>query len=593
MRILCVLALLATALSSTLYAASPQDWRDIRSGLEIPDENYCDQPYIIITNDGNWLCVLTTGQGHEGSRNQHVVATISEDHGKSWSPLIDIEPATGPEASWVVPLVTPSGRVYAFYTYNKEKICTLKGRETRADMLGAYAYKYSDDNGRTWSSKRYYLPLRMTQRDRNNDFNGKVQMFWGICKPIICDKTVYFTFTKIGKYLVNDTEGWLFKSDNLLTEKDPDKINWQMLPEGDVGIRSPKLGPVQAEHNLVYLNDCDLYCMYRTITGHPAHTYSRDGGHTWTTPVPATYTPNDRKMKNPRACPKVWRTKNGRYLFWFHNHSGKTFEGRNPVWLAAGREIKGQIHWSQPEILFYHPNKNLRMSYPDLVQQDNRWWISETQKSIARVHEIPADFINDLLNQHATKKVTRDGLALELDTKQIQTGSATMPQLPDLSAGKGFTIETWVRFESLDAKQTLFDSTNDAGQGLTLTTTDEKTCRLILNDGSFTAYWDCDRDLLQTEKLHHIVFTVDGGPKIITVLIDGQLCDGGSYRQFGWGRFAQQFGQIKGGKNLRLAPNLKGELHKVRIYNRPLRTSEAIANYNACHFDPDLSGEKS
>jgi hypothetical protein len=580
MRLLAIQALLLTALCSTLYAADPGDWRDIRNGLEIPDENYCDQPYIVITKDGNWLCVLTTGKGHEGSRSQHVVATISEDHGQTWSPLIDIEPAAGPEASWVVPLVTPTGRVYAFYTYNKDQVHTLNGRETRTDMLGAYAYKYSDDNGRTWSAKRYYLPLRMTRRDRTNDFNGKVQMFWGICKPITCNSTVYFTFTKIGKYLVSDTEGWLFKSDNILTEKDPDKINWEMLPEGDIGIRSAKLGPVQAEHNLVHLDDCDLYCMYRTITGYPAHTYSRDGGHTWTTPVQAAYTPDGRKMKNPRACPKVWRTKSGRYLFWFHNHSGTTFASRNPAWLSAGREVDGKMHWSQPEILFYHPNKNVRMSYPDLVQQNGRWWISETQKSIARVHEIPADFMNDLLNQGTVEKVTRDGLALELDKEQTKE-TPTMPQLPDLSASKGFTIETWVRFDSLEAEQTLLDSTNRAGRGLAITTTDNKTCRVIMNDGSFTAFWDCDRDLLKTDQLHHIVFTVDGGPNLITVLVDGRLCDGGKYRQYGWGRFAQQFGRINGSKKLRLAKNLHGSLHKVRIYHRPLRTSEAVANYLA------------
>ena len=35
---------------------------------------------------------------------------------------VDIEPSTGPEASWVMPLAVPGGRVYVFYTYNSENL---------------------------------------------------------------------------------------------------------------------------------------------------------------------------------------------------------------------------------------------------------------------------------------------------------------------------------------------------------------------------------------------------------------------------------------------------------------------------------------
>ena len=81
--------------------ASGQDPRHIVNGHEIPSQNYADQPYIVVTKEGNWLCTLTTGPGIEGEPGQHIVATISEDKGETWSPLIDIEPADGPEASWV------------------------------------------------------------------------------------------------------------------------------------------------------------------------------------------------------------------------------------------------------------------------------------------------------------------------------------------------------------------------------------------------------------------------------------------------------------------------------------------------------------
>ncbi len=102
--------------------SSGTDSRNIRNGSPIPKEGYVDQPYIVITRDGALARVLTTGNGVEGEPGQHIVATISRDKGATWSPLIDIEPASGPEASWVMPLLAPSGRVYVFFTYNKDNL---------------------------------------------------------------------------------------------------------------------------------------------------------------------------------------------------------------------------------------------------------------------------------------------------------------------------------------------------------------------------------------------------------------------------------------------------------------------------------------
>ena len=194
------LATLLLALPVALRAAeaSAKYSRNVEHGLKIPDEGYCDQPYIVVTDDGNWVCVLTTGRGVEGQRGQHVVSTISTDQGRSWSELVDIEPADGPEASWAVPLVTPGGRIYAFYTYNGDKIDSLNGRPIRTDVLGWYAYKYSDDGGRSWSAQRRRLPLPLTACDRTNDWQGEVQMFWGICKPQIAGGDVLFSFARYG-----------------------------------------------------------------------------------------------------------------------------------------------------------------------------------------------------------------------------------------------------------------------------------------------------------------------------------------------------------------------------------------------------------
>jgi hypothetical protein len=133
------------------------DWRNIRSGFEIPSETYADQPYVVRTNDGAWLCVLTTGAGREGQAGQHIVTTRSEDHGRTWSAPVDVEPTDGPEASYAVLLKVPSGRIYCFYNHNTDNVSRVMADDppytggfcTRVDSLGHFVFKYTDDHGLT------------------------------------------------------------------------------------------------------------------------------------------------------------------------------------------------------------------------------------------------------------------------------------------------------------------------------------------------------------------------------------------------------------------------------------------------------------
>lgn len=559
------------------------DPRNIHHGSVIPDEGYCDQPYVVITRDGNWLCTFTTGKGIEGQLGQHVVASISSDKGKTWStPPIDIEPADGPEASWVMPLVTPFGRVYAFYDYNGDRISTLGDRKNiRADMLGWYVYKYSDDNGRTWSDKRYRLPVRLTACDRTNDWQGRVQIMWGIGKPVVVGPSVLFGFTKLGRYMLDDGEGWFFRSDNILTERDVEKIEWQMLPEGEHGIRAPEFGSVQEEHNLVGLSDGSLYCIYRTTTGYPCHVYSRDGGKTWTRPEHATYTPGGRKIKTPRACPRLWKARNDKFLLWYHNHSGKDFDGRNPAWVTGGVEKDGRIHWSQPEILLWDPDPKTRMSYPDLVQQDGRCWVTETQKEIARVHEVDPSLFEGLWNQGRAAEVAKRGLLLE--QAPVKPGSdVRRVRLPNLVEAAGFTIDIWLQLDDLKPKQVILDGRNEHGSGVRLLVTEKGTVGLELRDGKkLRSIWDTDPGVIKPGRLHHLVAIVEGGPKIIMFVVDGVLCDGGEHRQFGWGRFDAGLTDLGDTLPLYIPSSLKGAVKSMRVYARPLRVSETVSNYRA------------
>ena len=593
LRICRLVALAALILPFAADSAIAEDMRDITTGYVIPDEGYCDQPYVVITRDGNWLCLLTTAGGHEGAANSHVVSTISSDQGRTWSQLVELEPVDGPPSVYSLPVVAHTGRVYAFYDYNGDSFkCPA-----RSDCVGWFVYKYSDDNGRSWSKQRYRLPMRMTAVDRTNTFGGQVQIFWGIGKPVTSGDTMFFAFSKCGQYVIERSEGWFYRSDNLLTEPDPNKIEWQLLPDGDVGLKNPEFGDVQAEQNIVVMNDGSIYCMYRTAGNHPCHAYSRDGAHTWTMPEYATYTPGGRKFRNSRACPKVWKTASGKYLFWFHHHGAheNPYRGRNPAWLSGGIEKDGFIHWSQPEIVIYDtdpknclfdpktgtPGPGGGMSYPDLIEQDGKYWITETQKTLARVHPIDPTLLEGLWSQGEVKAVASSGLVLDLGPEQLKKAEVAMPRLPNLAEGGGFSVDFWITLNELTADQIVMDSRDASGKGLVVSTTGNGTLRTAVSDGEHSASWECDRGILQAGRRHHVAAIVDGGPKVISFVVDGVLCDGAETSIYGWGRFSPELGGVNGSDTLRVAPALKGRLDRVRVYDRYLRTSEAVGNYQA------------
>ena len=116
-----------------------------------------------------------------------------------------------------------------------------------------------------------------------------------------------------------------------------------------------------------------------------------------------TYGPGGKLVDNPRAANFVRKLTEGpyqgRYIYWFHNHPGRGYEGRNPAYLLGGVEIPGptgrMIQWGEPVAILYDKDPKTRISYPDFIWDDGLY-ITETQKTIARVHKIPDDLLRCL-----------------------------------------------------------------------------------------------------------------------------------------------------------------------------------------------------
>ena len=580
---LATLAIQFLVTSSTF--AQNQDWRNATNGNPIYTSGYCDQPYVVVLENGKWLCIFTTNSGHEGSKGQHIVSSISDDQGKTWSEPVRIEEPGKESASWGMPYLTDYGRVYVFYTFNGDKIHVLNGQKNiREDMLGWYCYKYSDDEGKTWSD-RYRIDIPNKPVDLNNQWNGEVQIFWGIGKPIDFKGGMMLSFTKIGKYMLEYSEGWLIHCMNINKQKNPQKLKFELLPETDTGIKNPELGVINSEQNIVQLSDGTLYCMHRTVSGYPAESYSTNGGKTWTTSQPPKYE-NGIKLKTPRACPRIWKCKNGKYLFWYHNNGGWNFGVRNPAWISGGIERDGKIIWSQPEILFYEEDKNVRMSYPDLIEQDGKYWITETNKVNARVHEIPNEFLNTLWSQFKIQTVTKKDLVAEWNEIEIpENGQLKVPSMPEGSYKDGFTIDLRVVLATLSSGQRLLSSKDKYGNGIELETDNFGAIKISISEGEHADSWTSDPGLIKATGLEHCIsVSVDNGPRIIQFVIDGTVNNGRNMRAFGWGRYTADiknfnFEKFEIGKLARESVNINGKISKLRLYNRALLNTEIIGNH--------------
>ena len=121
-----------------------------------------------------------------GSRARSWPRMRSTDQGRTWSEPVAVEPPDGPEASYAVLLKVPGGRIYVFYNHNTDNVREIPldrgprlppGVCRRVDSLGYFVFKYSDDGGRTWSAKRYPIPVREMEIDRRNPFRRQGPLF--------------------------------------------------------------------------------------------------------------------------------------------------------------------------------------------------------------------------------------------------------------------------------------------------------------------------------------------------------------------------------------------------------------------------------
>jgi len=180
--------------------------------------------------------------------------------------------------------------------------------------------------------------------------------------------------------------------------------------------------------------------------------------------------------------------------------------------------------------------------------------------------------------------ITRDHLIAACGEEDLKPESQLpMPGGQDVSYKSGFTFDFRLSLSDISAGQQLFTAKTDQGFEIVLQTADYGSVEILIRDGDKEERWNSDPGLLNAYGDHSVTVTVDNGPKIIQFVVDGTVCNGRDFRQYGWTRFTTDlsgltFTEIETGEPIRTGQRY-GKLNKLRVYNRALMNTEIIGNH--------------
>ena len=173
------------------------------------------------------------------------------------------------------------------------------------------------------------------------------------------------------------------------------------------------------------------------------------------------------------------------------------------------------------------------------------------------------------------------------------------PVLPDLRAGGGFTVVLLLsgRRDDVQPGQVILSGLQEVTAALDEEATDETITKgfqvavaadyvlsmTLTNGFGVSMVWQttlAEPMTLWDGQRHTVSFIADGGPKVMSAVVDGLLCDGGASHPQGWTFIPRELGEI-GGASTRLDRSFAGTVHGFFRYDRALLTSEVIGIHRA------------
>jgi hypothetical protein len=252
---------------------------------------------------------------------------------------------------------------------------------------------------------------------------------------------------------------------------------------------------------------------------------------------------------------------------------------RNPVWVSGGIEKNGEIAWSQPEVLLFDPTllNSLLLSYPDFIEDNGGYFVTETQKKEARFHKINSTLLDMLWNQDVKAQLIDDYLVA--DYKNL-TGTSTNYSIKVLAKSRWDGVSVNIRINGFKANDTLVSARSADGQSFfNVITKDNGTVAINLyTNNTLILSYDCGSRLIhhdsQTENV--ISFMLDNRTRVLSSMANGVLYNGDNIKKQGWVRLPPNFSF----KPVDLLSIKSDAVRELRLFNNGMHTSEMLSEYN-------------
>jgi hypothetical protein len=293
-------------------------------------------PQVARLGDGRLMAVLGVYPKSPPS-DTRIATALSTDSGRTWSPprILYQEKEAGREVG--DPNMLVDGNTVFVYWTRASNPNTIKKSWT-------WAVK-STNNGETWSEpQEIMIPRQYTPGKQHNAIK-------------LADGTyaMGISWDRWPEHGLNArTEGEMNLSSGLLLSKDG--LNWNLY--GDLHVFVEKVTPYStnglAEPSIVQLESGEIFMLLRSGTSRHYEARSRDGGVTWSRPVPSSLVGHN----TPAA---LWRLANSKEIVAVWNNSPI-----NRFPLCAALSADGGRSWSPPRVLAN--SHGPQVSYPGLTQ---------------------------------------------------------------------------------------------------------------------------------------------------------------------------------------------------------------------------------
>ena len=304
----------------------------------MPDSNqYLYETRATITPKGDYLLMFPLGlhYGSSAEKVNNLIAYRSKDKGKTWE---------GPKVAFdidysqhgFIPLIPKgSSRIYAFGTQPIKEFRSMDHGHKENTAIG---YRYSDDDGYTWSEVRIIRPKN------DPEFRGMSVM--RMCET---DKGTWILGSHEGDWSYNP----LITRQYYLRSEDQGKT-WELGPGAShKGWFAPCYGRMD-EGRPITTSDGGVMFLFRTPEGHYWASWSKDDGKTWTEPKATS-------LVQPDAPPMLFKLTDGKTMIAIHHNRStvqtadlagnmKQHMDRSEVWFSLSTD-DGRT-WSKPRFIF-------------------------------------------------------------------------------------------------------------------------------------------------------------------------------------------------------------------------------------------------